>query len=204
MAIGKPVALEASAEERETRGFISMTTRRPSAGLTANCTLEPPVSTPISRSTAIEALRIIWYSLSVRVSAGATVIESPVWTPIGSMFSIEQMMMQLSALSRTTSISYSFQPSTLSSTSTSVVGEASRPALTISKNSERLIGDAAAGAAEREGRADDRRQADMVERLRGDRHGMAHVALLAVALAEVPLVLQRVERRVEVGRRARP
>ena len=67
---------------------------------------------PISRSTAIEALRMIWYSLSVSVSAGATVIESPVWTPIGSTFSIEQMMMQLSALSRTTSISYSFRPST--------------------------------------------------------------------------------------------
>ncbi len=138
LAIGKPVALEASAEERETRGFISMTTRRPSAGLTANCTFEPPVSTPISRSTAIEALRMIWYSLSVSVSAGATVIESPVWTPIGSMFSIEQMMMQLSALSRTTSISYSFQPSTDSSISTSVVGEASRPPPTMSKNSERL------------------------------------------------------------------
>ncbi len=138
MAIGKPVALEASAEERETRGFISMTTRRPSAGLTANCTFEPPVSTPISRSTAIEALRMIWYSLSVSVRAGATVIESPVCTPIGSMFSIEQMMMQLSALSRTTSISYSFQPSTDSSISTSVVGEASRPAETMSKNSERL------------------------------------------------------------------
>ena len=100
--------------------------------------MEPPVSTPISRSTAIEALRIIWYSLSVSVSAGATVMESPVCTPIGSMFSIEQMMMQLSALSRTTSISNSFQPSTLSSISTSVVGEASRPRSTISKNSERL------------------------------------------------------------------
>ena len=35
-----------------------MTTRRPSAGLTANCTFEPPVSTPISRSTAIEASRM--------------------------------------------------------------------------------------------------------------------------------------------------
>ncbi|TIV76861.1 MAG: hypothetical protein E5V78_28910, partial [Mesorhizobium sp.] len=43
-----------------------------------------------------------------------------------------QMMMQLSALSRTTSISYSFQPSTLSSISTSVVGEASRPDWTMS------------------------------------------------------------------------
>ena len=81
---------------------------------------------------------MIWYSLSVSVSAGATVMESPVCTPIGSMFSIEQMMMQLSARSRITSISYSFQPSTLSSISTSVVGEASRPACTMSKNSERL------------------------------------------------------------------
>ena len=78
LAIGKPVALEASADERDTLGFISITTIRPLAGSTANCTLEPPVSTPISRSTAMLALRMIWYSLSVRVSAGATVIESPV------------------------------------------------------------------------------------------------------------------------------
>ena len=138
LAIGKPVAFEASAEERDTRGFISMTTSRPSAGLTANCTFEPPVSTPISRSTAIEASRMIWYSLSVSVSAGATVIESPVCTPIGSTFSIEQMMMQLSFLSRTTSISYSFQPSTDSSISTSLVGEASMPRSTMSMNSALL------------------------------------------------------------------
>ena len=73
-----------------------MTTIRPSSGLIANCTFEPPVSTPISRSTAIDASRMIWYSLSVSVCAGATVIESPVCTPIGSRFSIEQTMMQLS------------------------------------------------------------------------------------------------------------
>ena len=60
-----------------------------------------------------------WYSLSVSVCAGATVIESPVCTPIGSRFSIEQMMMQLSLRSRTTSISNSFQPITDSSISTS-------------------------------------------------------------------------------------
>ena len=95
--MGKPVAFDASAEERETRGFISITTRRPLFGSTANCTFDPPVSTPISRSTAIEASRMIWYSLSVSVSAGATVMESPVCTPIGSTFSMEQMMMQLSA-----------------------------------------------------------------------------------------------------------
>ncbi len=57
-AIGNPVALDASAEDRDTRGFISMTTMRPSAGFTANCTFEPPVSTPISRKTAIEAVRM--------------------------------------------------------------------------------------------------------------------------------------------------
>ena len=138
MAIGKPVAFEASAEERDTRGFISMMTSRPSSGLTANCTFEPPVSTPISRSTAIEASRMIWYSLSVSVSAGAMVIESPVCTPIGSRFSIEQMMMQLSFLSRTTSISNSFHPSTDCSISTSLVGEASMPRSTISMNSALL------------------------------------------------------------------
>ena len=58
-AIGKPVAFDASADERETRGFISITIRRPSAGFTANCTFDPPVSTPISRSTLSEAVRMI-------------------------------------------------------------------------------------------------------------------------------------------------
>ena len=81
---------------------------------------------------------MIWYSLSVSVSAGAMVMESPVCTPIGSRFSIEQMMMQLSFLSRTTSISNSFQPITDSSSSTSVVGEASRPRATIASSSSRL------------------------------------------------------------------
>src|SRR5262249_2757421 len=79
------------------------------------------------RGTGIEASRMIWYSLSVSVCAGAIVIESPVCRPIGSKFSIEQMTMQLSLRSRTTSISNSFQPITDSSTSSSLVGEASNP-----------------------------------------------------------------------------
>ena len=91
LAIGNPVALDASAEERDTRGFISMTSCRPVAGSTANCTFEPPVSTPMRRSTANAASRICWYSGSDSVMAGATVIESPVWTPIASRFSIEQI-----------------------------------------------------------------------------------------------------------------
>ncbi len=138
LAMGKPVAFDASAEERETRGFISITTRRPVAGSTANWTFEPPVSTPISRSTAIEASRMIWYSLSVSVNAGATVTLSPVCTPMGSTFSIEQTIMQLSARSRITSISYSFQPMIDSSISTLSIGEASRPAVTMRSNSSRL------------------------------------------------------------------
>ena len=96
------------------------------------------MSTPISRSTAKLALRMIWYSLSVRVWAGATVMESPVCTPMGSRFSMEQTMMQLSFLSRTTSISYSFQPSKDSSISSSLVGEASRPRLQMVSNSSGL------------------------------------------------------------------
>jgi hypothetical protein len=106
--------------------------------LIANCTFEPPVSTPISRSTAIDASRMIWYSLSVSVCAGATVIESPVCTPIGSTFSIEQTMMQLSLRSRTTSISNSFQPSSDSSIRSSCVGLNMSPRLHISTNSSLL------------------------------------------------------------------
>ena len=55
MAIGNPVAFDANADERDTLGFISMTTNRPVLGSTANCTFDPPVSTPISRKHAIEA-----------------------------------------------------------------------------------------------------------------------------------------------------
>ena len=100
--------------------------------------LEPPVSTPISRMKAMAASRIPWYSLSVSVCAGATVIESPVCTPIGSKFSIEQMMTTLSRRSRITSSSNSFQPMTDSSMRISVTGEASRPAAAICRNSSRL------------------------------------------------------------------
>ena len=119
---------DASALDRDTRGFISMTTCRPVVGSTANWMLEPPVSTPTSRMTANAMSRSCWYSRSVSVIAGATVMESPVCTPIGSRFSIEQTTTQLSLRSRITSSSYSFQPSTLSSTSTSWTGLACRPA----------------------------------------------------------------------------
>ena len=92
------MAFEASALERLTRGFISITTMSPFSGLTANWMLEPPVSTPMRRMQAKAASRIFWYSTSDNVWAGATVMESPVWTPIGSKFSIEHTTTQLSAL----------------------------------------------------------------------------------------------------------
>ncbi len=115
--MGKPVALLARAEDRETRGFISMTIIRPVSGSTANCTFEPPQSTPTFLIMSIAADRIIWYSLSLRVCAGATVMLSPVCTPMGSIFSIEQITAVLSDLSRTSSSSYSFHPISDSSTS---------------------------------------------------------------------------------------
>ena len=69
------------------------------------------------------------------VCAGATVTESPVWTPIGSTFSIEQMITTLSLRSRITSSSNSPQPSTDSSTSTWLIGLAARPSETTPSSS---------------------------------------------------------------------
>ena len=52
-----------------------------------------------------------------------------------------------------------------------------------------VVGDAAAGAAEREGRADDGRQADLGERQQRLAHGVLLVALAALVLAGVPFQL---------------
>ncbi len=135
LAIGNPVAFDASADDRDTRGFISMTTCSPVSGLTANCTLLPPVSTPTRRMQANAASRICWYSTSLSVCAGATVMESPVCTPMASTFSIEQMITQLSARSRMTSSSYSFQPAMLFSMRISLMGLAARPSAARTSNS---------------------------------------------------------------------
>jgi len=135
LAIGNPVAFEARAELRLTRGFISMMTMSPVSGWIANWTLEPPVSTPTRRMQANAASRMAWYSTSESVIAGATVMESPVCTPIGSTFSIEQMITQLSARSRMTSSSNSFQPAMERSMRISEMGLASRPLSATRSNS---------------------------------------------------------------------
>jgi len=112
------VALLASALDRETRGFISITTTSSVARLTANWTFDPPVSTPTARMAAIAWSRSSWYCLSVSVCWGATHTLSPVWTPIGSRFSIEHTITTLSEWSRITSSSNSPHPSTDSSSRT--------------------------------------------------------------------------------------
>ncbi len=78
------------------------------------------------------ALRSCWCSRSVSVWAGATTMESPVWTPIGSRFSMLQTVMQVPVASRITSYSSSLQPTSERSTSTWPIGEAARPAATVS------------------------------------------------------------------------
>ena len=132
------MALDASAEERDTRGFISITTMRPSRGIDRELHVGATSLDTDFAQDRDTALRSNWYSLSVKVCAGATVIESPVWIPIGSRFSIEQTMMQLSTRSRTTSISNSFQPISDSSISSSLVGDRSSPRWQMATNSSML------------------------------------------------------------------
>src|ERR1039457_1343751 len=170
--MGNPVAFEARADDLDTRGFISITTIRPVPGCTANWMLQPPVSTPTARAVAIATSRICWYSRSVRVIAGATVTESPVCTPIGSMFSIEQTTTTLSWRSRISSSSNSFQPMIDSSRSTSVTGLASRPAPAIL-----LVGDTGAGDAERERRPALERVAELGRRPLALVHAVADAAV---------------------------
>ena len=80
-------------------------------------------------------LRIFWYSRSVSVIAGATVTESPVCTPIGSKFSIEQTTTTLSWPSRINSSSNSFQPKIDSSIRTLALGDAASPSPAIRSTS---------------------------------------------------------------------
>ena len=116
----------------------------------ANWMLLPPVSTPISRMMAQRGVaHPLVFLVGQRLGRGDG-DESPVWTPIGSKFSIEQTMTTLSARSRITSSSYSFQPMTDSSISTSPTGLRSRPRAIELVELLAVVGDAAAGAAQRE------------------------------------------------------
>ena len=169
--MGKPVALEARAEDRETRGFISTTTMSPLSGLMANWMLLPPVSTPTARMTAMARIAHPLVFLVGQRLAGATVIESPVWTPMGSKFSMEQMMTTLSARSRITSSSNSFQPMTDCSMSISEIVRGVQAALAEGLKFLHVVGDSRPGAAEREA-------ARMMQRQAGDLHHLAGLSML--------------------------
>ena len=177
MAIGNPVALEARALERLTRGFISMTTWSPLTGSTANWMFDPPVSTPMRRMHAKAASRMRWYSWSERVWAGATVIESPVWTPMGSKFSMLQTTTQLSARSRITSSSYSFHPAIDRSIRISRDGAGGQPGGGDAGHPVVVDGDPGARPAEDVGRADDERIADASGHLEGLVEGVGETGL---------------------------
>ena len=77
--------------------------------------------------------------MSDSVWLGATTMLSPVCTPIGSMFSMLQTVMQLSEASRITSYSTSFQPTSDLSRSTWSMGLAASPPATIVSNSSRVF-----------------------------------------------------------------
>ena len=132
------MALEARAEDRLTRGFTSMTAYSKLSGFNASCTLHPP-TIPRWVMMSREALRSIWNSLSARVWVGATTMESPVWTPTGSRVSMEHTAITLPTPSRMVSNSISFQPKMAFSTSTWVMGEASRPVPAMMRSSSALL-----------------------------------------------------------------
>ena len=116
-AIGNPVALDASAEERDVRGLISITMIRSVTGSWANCTFVPPITCTDSTILYACSCSLFWHSSEI-VSIGAEQNESPVCTPRGSIFSIKQTVIMLLSASRTTSSSNSSHPSIDSSTRT--------------------------------------------------------------------------------------
>ena len=80
----------------------------------------------------------IWYSLLVKVWTGATTIESPVWTPTGSRFSIEHTIIAVLFLSLITSSSISLNPLIDLSTNTWDTGDNFKAFLTSGLNSSSL------------------------------------------------------------------
>ena len=88
--------------------------------------MHPPII-PKPFTTFNAEVRNFWYALSGNVSDGATTIDSPVCTPIGSKFSMEHTMIALSSLSLRTSNSNSNHPRMDSSISNCLTGESANP-----------------------------------------------------------------------------
>src|SRR3990170_6409687 len=95
-ASGEPVTLLANAELLDIRELTSITRYSSDFGCSAHWMLHSP-TIPKLRIVFIDVERIRWYSRFVNVCEGAMTMESPVWTPIGSKFSMLQIVRQLSA-----------------------------------------------------------------------------------------------------------
>ena len=122
MAIGNPVAFEASADDRDDPRVHLDDDLAPVVGFDGELHVRAAgldADAPDARERGVAHLLVL--DVGQRLG-GATVIESPVWTPIGSTFSIEQMITQLSAWSRMTSSSNSFHPAIDSSMRISLIG----------------------------------------------------------------------------------
>ena len=105
------------------------------------------------------------------VCAGATVIESPVCTPMGSKFSMEQTTTQLSTRSRITSSSNSFHPAMDRSIRIWCTGLAARPSAATRANSARVVGRPRARPTQDETGPDHEGEADPL----AQRHGLVEV-----------------------------
>ena len=159
MAIGKPVAFEASADERDTRGFISITRSSPVPGSYANWTFAPPVATPTARARECRASRRRWYS----PSAGSAAARRSTSRRCDA-HRIEVLdRADDDAVAGRVASPRARAPASLRGTARRAPGTglASRPWATTARALRRR-GDPAAGAAEREGGADDRRQREAV------------------------------------------
>jgi hypothetical protein len=134
------------------------------------------------------------------------VIESPVCTPIGSRFSIEQTITALSAPSRITSSSNSFQPAIDSSISTSLTGaRRQRPSRDVGEPVP-IVGEAAPASTQGERRPDDHGEPErhpkrhgLLDRPRDARPrdietGLDHRALEPASILRL---VDRLERRAE-------
>ena len=99
--------------------------------------MHPPIIPKLLTTFSAEVLSF-WYALSGSVREGATTIDSPVWTPIGSRFSIEQTIIALSSLSLKTSNSNSNHPKIDSSTSNCLTGDSANPLPAIISSSSLL------------------------------------------------------------------
>jgi len=108
----KPVAFEAAPRARHARIHLDHNLRRSPDSLRTVHSIRR--SQRRSRAITLIAPSLMrWYSRSLSVCAGATVIESPVCTPIGSKFQSSTRMIRLSARSRITSSHIPSSPAAL-------------------------------------------------------------------------------------------